>query len=268
MHFFSELRQLLWHFLWWLIMFLLVSAAFFAIGFNETVFEGYHFFVPVITTDSVAAAFFNQMVADLVPAGVTLVVTNPLSPFLIQMQIAFFLGFLATAPLFLYRLLRYLSPALYPRERHTILLLIIPTTLLFSCGAAFSYYFIIPPTFSFLYTYASTLNALPYFTAGEFIGFALSMLVATGFMFLLPIAMALLSRLGIIGRSVWRRQWRYATLTFLIVTAIITPDGSGISMLMLTLPLLGLYVVGIAVSGKEQGSIINNQALTLRGDNT
>ncbi len=57
-----------------------------------------------------------------------------------------------------------------------------------------------------------------------------------------------LTFLGIIPSIFWREKWRYALLTFLLFSAIITPDGSGVSMMLLSLPLSGLYAVGTGVA--------------------
>jgi sec-independent protein translocase protein TatC len=82
-------------------------------------------------------------------------------------------------------------------------------------------------------------------------------MMAVGIMFLLPVFMVFLSFLGIVKPCFWKNNWRYALLIFLIFSAIITPDGTGITMIMLSAPLAGLYFLGTIVTMKK--SKIKNQ---------
>jgi sec-independent protein translocase protein TatC len=189
--------------------------------------------------------FFERIKQDLLPTGVELIVTNPTSAFLSQMIISFVLAFAAVSPLIIYSTVRYLSPALYENEKRALLWLLMPSSFLFIAGCFFSYFFIIPPTFKILYSFTAAMQAVPFFTIGEFVDSVLGMMLAVGVMFLLPIFMGILSRMGLVGSKFWKKNWRYAFLVFLIFSAIITPDGTGITMMILTAPLVGLYGLGM-----------------------
>jgi len=136
------------------------------------------------------------------------------------------------------------------KEKISIIKVVVPSAILFILGTIFSYFVLIPPTFSILYSYTEGINASPFFTVNEFIGLVVSLLFATGLMFLLPVCMILLTRFGIVSPHIWQEQWRYALLFFLIVSAIITPDGSGVTMLLLSVPMVGLYGIGYIFSKK------------------
>lgn len=123
-----------------------------------------------------------------------------------------------------------------------------PSTLLFAGGCLFAYFLIVPPTLRILYSYATRLEALPFFTIHEFVKTVLGLVVGIGISFLLPVFMVLLTRLGLVESDFWKKKWRYAISGCLIVAAIITPDGTGITMLLLTLPLAGLYYIGCLLS--------------------
>lgn len=207
--------------------------------------------LPLPVSASFATQLFNYMTTDLIPEGVTLIVTNPLTAFIAQIKIALLLAFIFTLPFLLYRLIQYFSPALYMKEKVSVLKVALPSALLFTLGVAFSYLVLIPPTFTLLYAYTDNISAVPFFTVNEFIGIVLALVFATGIMFLLPVSMVLLSRLGLVPPNFWRAQWRYALLFFLIVSAIITPDGSGVTMTLLSIPMAGLYGVGLVISQKS-----------------
>lgn len=251
---FGEAKLFIRNFTEWFLLLLIFSVFFFTFGLHEVVLLGHHLLLPLPTTPSFAAQFFNQMVADLVPHGVSLVVTNPLTAFIAQMKIALLLAFIFTLPVFLFRIMRYLSPALHAHERKRILAFTIPTALLFAFGGLFAYLVIIPPTFTILYSYTDVIGATPFFTVGEFVGLVLSLMFATGILFLLPVGMILLTRLGIVSPQFWRSQWRYAVIVFLVVSAIITPDGSGVTMILLSLPMTGLYAAGIVLARPAQAT--------------
>ena len=94
------------------------------------------------------------------------------------------------------------------------------------------------------------MGAAPFFAIGEFVYSVLGLMLAVGIMFLLPIFMSILSWVGLIEAGFWKNNWKYAFLVFLIFSAIITPDGTGITMAILAIPLVGLYGIGIVASKK------------------
>lgn len=160
------------------------------------------------------------------------------------MELSVIFGFLLTIPLFLYRIILYLEPALLPREKKVVLWSLLPFVSLFASGCLFSYYFLIPSTFKILYPYATSIGAVPYFSVDEFVQYIFGLMIGVGLMFLLPLFMILLSYLGIISAEFWVNKWRFALIFFLVLCAIITPDGTAISMIILFVPLVMLYFAG------------------------
>lgn len=249
MEFFKEIEELKKIILPSLAVFILLFLFFFAFGLETVDFRGVEIFIPSPSLHSFSVLFFEKMQRDLVPSDVKLIATNPLSAFSAQMIIALFLALFISLPFFLYKSVKYLSPAFRPAEKKKIAKAWLPSFLLFLAGSFFSYFFIIPATLKILYTYPAVMGVTPFFNVNEFVILVFGLIVATGVMFLLPIFMALLSRLGIVGRVFWKKNWRYAISAFLIFSAIITPDGTGVTMLILTLPLSGLYFLGYLLSG-------------------
>ncbi|MAG12881.1 hypothetical protein CL630_03680 [bacterium] len=249
---FDELKNLAQNLLSWLVFLLALTVFFFAFGLEQVLVFGKEIFLPFPTTaHSFAVTLFEYTKATLIPDGVELIVISPLTAFLAQMKVALFLSFIVSFPFLLYKLIGFIRPALYTHERRASFAVLTPTTLLFVGGVLFSYFVIIPPTFRILYLYATSLGATSFFGIGEFVALVFALSFTVGLVFLLPVFMYLASVLGLVEKGFWRENWRYAFFSFLVLSAIITPDGSGISMTLLTIPLITLYGVGTIISSNK-----------------
>lgn len=199
---------------------------------------------PVFGTPSYAQALFASASEALIPEPVIVVALGPVASFVAPIVIAFLVALLATFPAGLMLLYGFFAPALHPAERRGLALFALPAVGLFYAGAAFAYAVIIPETFAILYSFASPLGAVPMFALDEFVSSVFLLTLSTGLAFLLPVAMAATARIGLIPAAFWASHWRGAILAAVVFSAVITPDGSGVTMVLLALPLLGLYTLG------------------------
>lgn len=245
---FKELTKLRSIILECVIIFLVTAIFFFFFSFKAFVVFDVSIPFPVISSNSLAVTVFHAIESYLLPGNVILIATGPLSALNAETLIAALIGLFVTFPFFINKCIRYLLPALLPREQKIALLLTVSASLLFFIGIAFSYIYVMPPAFSFLFGYATNIGIVPMFSVEDFIATTFLFVITSGCMFLLPVFMVLLSFVGIISTSFWKTNWRYAQFFFLAFSAIITPDGSGVSMVLLTLPFIGLYVLGIIIS--------------------
>lgn len=220
------------------------SVLFFSCGLKTVTILGRTYRIPFPMERSFSVEVFNRMRADVLPQGVQLVVTDPMNAFIAQILLSLLLGAFATFPFFLYRFILYVRPALFPRERKMLLWCMLPSTALFFSGAAFAYLYLVPATFKVLYPYAVILGVTPFFTVNEFIYYIFSMAAVTGVMFLLPLFMVAASLMGIVPAAFWADKWHYAIVSFLLLSAAVTPDGTGVTMILLFIPLAGLYGLG------------------------
>jgi len=243
MNIFEELNELKKAFLPWVGAWLLFSVFLFGFGFEEGYFR--------LSFHSISAYFLTMASENLLPDGVKLITINPLNAFLALVIISLLLGFIISLPFFLYQLIRYLGPTLDQKEKKTIFKVLIPSSFLFIIGCLFAYFLIIPATFKVLYAFAMAIGAEEFFYVIEFVTLVLGLMLVVGIMFLLPIFMILLTRFGIIDSRFWKENWKHAVCTFFIFSAIITPDGTGITMAMLALPLIGLYFLGVLAAGRR-----------------
>src|SRR3990167_9339445 len=221
----EELKEFLRSISRWAYSLLGFFVFFISFGLKEVFIFGKYYFLPVLSQNSFSVQIFKKIQSDFLPPNVHLVVTNPTSAFVSQILISLLLAFIITFPLFLYKIMQYLSPALLKREKQLILKSLLPSIVLFFTGCAFAYFFLIPTTFAILYPYAFLIGAVPFFSVNEFISSVLGLMIVAGLMFLLPLFMFLLTFMGFVKSSVWRDKWRHALLFFLILSAIITPDG-------------------------------------------
>lgn len=226
-------------------------AFFFSIfGLHKVAIYGRSFTLPSFSKDPFSVQVFKIMERDFLPSGVQLIVTNPWSGFIAQLEIVIILAFITTLPLLLYKIINYCSPALFEHEKRAILKSVFMFTALFVLGCLFAYYFMVPLTFEFMYPFASSLGVLTFFALDAFMAWIITILISTGIMFLLPIFMLVLSSLGIVSPDFWRKKWRTSLLCLLIFSAIMTPDQTGVTMILLFAPLAVLYMVGSLLAGR------------------
>lgn len=231
MSFFRELNELRKRLFFWICVFVVFSLFFFVFPFSQ----------------SFSVQFLEKIQKDLVPEQAQMIVINPMSGFLVQMIIALFLGFITTLPLLLFKTFGFLFPALFEQEKKAVIRVLIPSTILFILGCIFSYYFLIPFTFDILYSFTLSIEVVPFFELNNFLGLVFSLMLGTGILFLLPIFMASLSLMGVVEPDFWKRQSGNAIFSFVLISAIVTPDGTGITLLILTATLTLLYFLGYLV---------------------
>lgn len=215
---------------------------------GESEMFGFRFPTLFPGTPSLSTELFLSAKAFLIPQGIPVVALGPVSPFVAPIVMAFLVALLVTFPYALFSLAGFISPALRSRERKTFRSFILPSLFLFYLGCAFSYFIIIPVTFSVLYSFAEPIGVAPFFALDEFVSSVFLLTSAVGFAFLLPVAMAMLSRSGMIPSSFWFRHFRAAVMIVVVFSAIVTPDGSGVTMAFLSVPLLGFYIIGALAS--------------------
>jgi sec-independent protein translocase protein TatC len=179
--------------------------------------------------------------------GRKLVYTHPGDSFGIVMKVAFGVGLLLALPVIIYQTWAFLSPALYRHEKKVIIPAIAAAVLLFAVGVMIAYVAILPITLRFLLTF-ETESLEPMITAAQYFGFAITMSLAFGAVFELPIVILGLTALGIVTPRMLRRFRRYAVILSMVAGALITPGGDLLSLALLTGPIYLLYEASILVA--------------------
>jgi sec-independent protein translocase protein TatC len=183
----------------------------------------------------------------LLPPEVKFIQTAPGQAFFAQIHISLLLSIICSIPIIAREVFAFIYPALSTKTTTAIYKITLPILLLFIMGIVFSYLLVIPFTLSFLYRYGESLGAATFVTVSDFMTFVLQFMLGFGLAFQLPIIMYGFSLTGLVDSTFWSKNLRYAIVIIAIFGALITPDGSGITMWFVSIPMIVLYVLGIMI---------------------
>ncbi|MCY7317517.1 MAG: twin-arginine translocase subunit TatC [Ramlibacter sp.] len=191
-------------------------------------------------------ALYDILAAPLIatlPKGATLIATSVISPFLVPLKILLMSAFLVALPVVLYQGWAFVAPGLYSHEKKLVLPLVVSSTLLFFIGVAFCYFFVFGQVFKFIQGFApKSITAAPDIEA--YLSFVLTMFMAFGLSFEVPIVVVVLARLGFVTIEKLKAFRGYFIVLAFIIAAVITPPDV-VSQLALAIPMCLLYEVGI-----------------------
>lgn len=192
------------------------------------------------------AELYDLLAAPLVaqlPAGATLIATSVISPFLVPLKILLMTAFLLALPVVLYQVWAFVAPGLYSHEKKLVLPLVVSSTLLFMVGVAFCYFFVFGQVFKFIQSFApKSITAAPDIEA--YLGFVISMFIAFGLAFEVPIVVIVLARMNVVTIDKLKDFRSYFIVLAFIIAAIVTPPDV-VSQLALAIPMCILYEIGI-----------------------
>ena len=192
------------------------------------------------------AELYDLLAAPLVaqlPAGATLIATSVISPFLVPLKILLMTAFLMALPVVLYQMWAFVAPGLYSHEKKLVMPLVVSSTVLFMIGVAFCYFFVFGQVFKFIQSFApKSITAAPDIEA--YLGFVISMFIAFGLAFEVPIVVIVLARMGLVSIEKLKAFRSYFIVLAFIIAAIVTPPDV-VSQLALAIPMVILYEIGI-----------------------
>ena len=177
------------------------------------------------------------------PAGSKMIATGVITPFLIPLKVGLMGGFLLVLPYVLYQAWAFVAPGLYSHEKKLVLPLVVSSTLLFLVGVAFCYFFVFGQVFKFIQSFApKSITAAPDIEA--YLSFVLTMFLAFGMAFEVPIVVVVLARLGMVTIEKLKAFRSYFVVLAFVIAAIVTPPDV-VSQLALAIPMCLLYELGI-----------------------
>jgi sec-independent protein translocase protein TatC len=173
--------------------------------------------------------------------------THPMDPLNLYLQVSLIGGAILASPFILYQVWLFIAPGLYQKERRFVVPFMAATVSLFLLGASFGYFYVLPGALKILIVnFGSKFN--PMVTIEEYTGFFLSIILGLGISFELPILIFFLAMFGIVSPQFLWKNIRYAILAVFLVAAIITPSPDPWTMCIYAIPMLCLYMIGIAVA--------------------
>lgn len=167
--------------------------------------------------------------------------------FVTHVQVALCIGFVVALPLMIWWLYGFVAPALYRQEKRYTVIFMVCAVLLFAAGVALNYFLIFPLSFRFLSEYQVSPLVVNQISLSSYFSLLLVLSILMGLLFEVPVVTWLLSRLGILRPEYLKRYRRHVFVALLIVAAVITPTGDPFTLLLVTLPVYGLYELSILI---------------------
>lgn len=166
--------------------------------------------------------------------------------FFAQMKVAVFAGFFISFPYLLIQIWGFVGPALYRGEKRVFWIFAISSYIFFIGGALFGYFVVFPYGFDFFLSLTQMGEIMPSLSVGQYLGFAIKLLLAFGFIFELPLATFILARMGVVTPEIMIKQARIAIMIVFILSAMLTPPDP-FTMMLMAGPLIVLYILSIGV---------------------
>jgi len=177
----------------------------------------------------------------------SLVFLSPTEAFWAHIKISIIAGLILSVPVILYELWKFLSPGLLEKERKYVTPFVMAGSGLFVIGALFCFLVVLPFAIQFLLTY-KTASLVPMLSVGNYMDFCLKFILAFGAIFELPVAIVLLTRMGLVTPQTLARKRKYAVLLSFVAAAMLTPTPDAFNQVLMAIPIILLYEVGVLVS--------------------
>ena len=180
---------------------------------------------------------------NALPEGSKMIATGVITPFMVPVKVTALVGFMVALPYVLYQAWAFVAPGLYEHEKKLALPLIVASTVLFFLGVAFCYFFVFGKVFAFIHDFApKSITPAPDIEA--YFSFVITMFLAFGITFEIPIVVIVLVRMGIVSVEKLREARPYVVVGAFVVAAVVTPPDV-LSQFMLAVPMCLLYEAGL-----------------------
>ena len=177
------------------------------------------------------------------PEGSKMIATGVITPFMVPMKVTALAAFVVALPFVLYQAWAFVAPGLYDNEKRLALPLVVASTVLFLLGMAFCYYFVFGRVFAFIHEFApKSITPAPDIDA--YFSFVLTMFLAFGITFEIPIVVIVLVRMGVVTVEKLKDARPYVIVGAFVVAAVVTPPDV-LSQFMLAVPMCILYEAGL-----------------------
>ena len=191
--------------------------------------------------------FIMKPLQAMLPPGGTLVYTDPAEAFMLNIKIALIAGLIIASPAVFAQLWLFIAPGLYSHEKKWAIPFIVLSSIGFVGGAAFSHYVVFPLTWRFFASFTSDILTFMPRVEPAFSVY-LRMVLAFGVVFQMPTLVLFLARMGMLTARFMIKNFKYAVLLIIIISAVITPDGGGVSLVAMSGPLVVLYIFSIGLA--------------------
>ena len=195
-----------------------------------------------------ADTLFRVVAVPIRKTGVEMIVTSPTQAFNLELKLALLAAIFLAAPFILGQVWLFISPGLYKHERRYALPFIVSSSLLFALGGMFGYFVAFPFALQFLIQWAVGMGLVPRISASEYFDLFIMVELGLAVIFEIPALIFVLARIGLVSGPFLLRNTRYAVLIAFVVAAVITPTTDIPNMMMMAVPMVALYMLGVVVA--------------------
>lgn len=181
-------------------------------------------------------------------AGVSLVINDVTEAFTVYLKLSFVAALYLSAPFILWQIWRFIAPGLYEHERRYAGPFIISTSLFFVIGGVFGYVVAFPTALEFLLDMAKQGHMIPLIAAEKYFSLFSTVMIVLGIVFEIPPVVFILSRIGLVNGPFLLRNTRWAILISTIIAAVVTPTTDIFNMMVVAIPMVLLYLIGVVVA--------------------
>ncbi|WP_341676113.1 twin-arginine translocase subunit TatC [Niveibacterium sp. SC-1] len=196
-----------------------------------------------------ASTIYDLLAAPMMhalPQGTKMIATGVVAPFFVPIKVTLMAAFVIALPAILWQAWAFVAPGLYAHEKRLALPLVIASTILFLLGMAFCYFFVFGTVFKFIAAFAPK-SITPAPDIEQYLSFVMTMFLAFGITFEVPIVVILLVKSGLVSIEKLKEARGYVIVGAFVVAAVVTPPDMT-SQIMLALPMCILYEIGIIVA--------------------
>jgi len=191
--------------------------------------------------------FIMRPMQQILPPGSYLQFTSGAEPFMLYVKIGFLAGIFISSPLILWQVWKFIAPGLYSHEKKFAIPFVLMSTIFFVTGGLFSHFIAFPWTWQFFASFATDyMKFVP--KIDEAFGLYTKMILGFGAFFEMPTLVFFLARMGVVTGKMLLRYFKYAFLIIFIVAAVISPGTDMMSQVIMAVPMLGLYILSIAIA--------------------
>jgi len=186
----------------------------------------------------------------LLPDEVNLIAFTWLDTFYIYIIVAVALGTLVSLPVIAHEIYQFIRPALFPTERKSVFGFVSVFTMLFVMGAIYAYFILLPTTFRVLLRFVQQTRIAPLFSVRDFFNIVAFGLLGSGVFYTFPLMIFILVKFDLMEVQTLRENRKQIFVGLLIVTAVLTPDPTPLSMILMVIPFYLLYELTIQIVGR------------------
>lgn len=196
----------------------------------------------------VSFVFVERLLAIITePVGKSLIAIGPTDTIAIFFRVGFVSGAVIAMPVIVYQIVAFIAPGLYPHEKRTLFMILPGIMALFLIGAWFAFTIMLPVATGFLQSFLGSVIEQEW-TIDRYVGFVTRIVFWIGVFFETPLVIAFLARIGLVTGPKLLSYWRQSIVGTSVVAAIITPTVDPVNMMIVMLPLIVLYFIGVGLA--------------------